>query len=205
VLFGLGLFAAAFSSALSVALGASITCQSLLAQTSSTQTASTKQTDKNRPVTATESETTHNPVQYVDGEMHDVDVETEENTNVMSGTIHTTTTTATTSTIGVEGTQHHHNHAEFGKWADDGVYFRGIIFAIVLVGIVVGASGANTINVIITAQVILFIFGLVCVSTVLIAKKTLFFFSLSLYIYTCKGCKWTSSSHSCSMSPCVHE
>jgi hypothetical protein len=186
VLFGLGLFAAAFSSALSVALGASITCQSLLAQTSSTQTASTKQTDKNRPVTATESETTHNPVQYVDGEMHDVDVETEENTNVMSGTIHTTTTTATTSTIGVEGTQHHHNHAEFGKWADDGVYFRGIIFAIVLVGIVVGASGANTINVIITAQVI-FVYCLLfalrfkcCVD----CKTTLTLsLSLSLYMY----------------------
>lgn len=151
MLFGIGLFAAAFSSALSCALGASITCQSLLAHTASTTPASTSQTSDVRSQGDHEAET-HNPVLS----------HKEAESNEEASMFHKTGPSNCPSVIDKphetrQTTEESHstnkNHSEFGRWADDGLYFRFIIVAIALVGISVGSSGADTINVIITAQV----------------------------------------------------
>lgn len=122
MLFGVGLFAAAFSSALSCALGASITCQSLLAQ-------NTSQSPKG-------DVSVQSPVNPISSQGADQESIIPSNAYLSDGSH-----------------KENKNHGEFGRWADDGLYFRSIIVAIAIVGMSVGSSGANTINVIITAQV----------------------------------------------------
>ena len=137
--FGVGLYAAAYSSAISVALGAALTCQSLLGRQPEVPAKSQRPqlpSDQQR-----RRDDSHSQPDQQGGSSGGSQVQSP----VKPANRHAAEPGAYVSDeVGEES----------DSWHEKGTYFRGLIALLVLISFVVGASGADTIEVIFTAQVV---------------------------------------------------
>ena len=171
-MFGLGLWAAAFSSAISVALGNALTWQSLLAQPPKQNSASQgtgSETEPRSSISNTgsegggsgdggwaqtnEGETVINPLSGAISTPVAKDTEgaakraepTGRDTGFNGGSNGTNGSNGAPSAAKPAATE--------GPWAETSWQFRGMIVLVVGFAFIIGASGANTIIVVFTAQV----------------------------------------------------
>ena len=136
--FGFGLYAAAYSSAISVALGASLTCQSLLGR---------------QPEVPAKSQ---RPQLLSDQQRRQDDSHSQQDQQGGSSGGQVQSPVKPASRLAAEPGAPVSDEVgeEPDSWHEKGTYFRGIIALLVLISFVVGASGADTIEVIFTAQVV---------------------------------------------------
>jgi len=165
LMFGGGLYAAAFSSALAVALGASLTLQSLLAHHHGPQrlpqgpavAGVTDRPGEECPTTVANPVVAHagGPRAGAASSRTRSDsqeaLSTESQTAAVAEASNAPPSGQLASQQPVARTK---RHKEFGPWSDDGVYYRGVMLFVCAVGVGVGASGTDTIVVVFAAQVV---------------------------------------------------